>query len=284
MKKKLTKNQFQKMVREEISNLVTETYGEIGKFIPAYQQNDATMGRISENERKHYWIEDYIPTGECGTEIQEKWIDKLADMLTNKMITVETMRILMAVRKKLGRGEELTEEDIWAIEDSNPEDRGENEDPIEGGIMALADIADGRFDEAKITKSVLRKMLEEEYQNVMEVSGWSDREKLDRGLGKTRGNLEISDELEFPDELEISDEEYGPSRFAEAIANLENMHGNLEGIVAVVDEAAGPNESTRELTDLRDKLEKIIDNIKALPGAPLGTDVAMSHWGRDPES
>ena len=94
MKKKLTKNQFRKMIQEEISNLVTETYGEIGKFIPAYQQNDATMGRISENERKHYWIEDYIPTGECGTEIQEKWIDKLADMLTNEMITVETMRIL----------------------------------------------------------------------------------------------------------------------------------------------------------------------------------------------
>tara|TARA_Y100000310_G_scaffold186798_1_gene186926 strand:+ start:863 stop:1708 length:846 start_codon:yes stop_codon:yes gene_type:complete len=281
MKKKLTKNQFQKMVREEISNLVTETYGEIGKFIPAYQQNDATMGRISENERKHYWIEDYIPTGECGTEIQEKWIDKLADMLTNEMITVETMRILMAVRKKLGRGEELTEEDIWAIEDSNPVDRGENEDPIEGGIDALADFADGRFDEAKITKSVLRKMLEEEYQNVMEAGGekWP-KIAMNKAL-RSSARLKAAEDSD-DDEFHISDEEYGPSRFAEVIADLENMHTNLEGIIAVIDEAAGPNEPTRALTGLRAILDGIIGDIKELPNAPLGNAIAMAGW--DPES
>ncbi len=269
------------MVREEISNLVTETYGEIGKFIPAYQQNDATMGRISENERKHYWIEDYIPTGECGTEIQEKWIDKLADMLTNEMITVETMRILMAVRKKLGRGEELTEEDIWAIEDSNPVDRGENEDPIEGGIDALADFADGRFDEAKITKSVLRKMLEEEYQNVMEAGGekWP-KIAMNKAL-RSSARLKAAEDSD-DDEFHISDEEYGPSRFAEVIADLENMHTNLEGIIAVIDEAAGPNEPTRALTGLRAILDGIIGDIKELPNAPLGNAIAMAGW--DPES
>jgi len=281
MKKKLTKNQFRKMVREEISNLVTETYGEIGKFIPAYQQNDATMGRISENERKHYWIEDYIPAEECDTEIQEKWIDKLVDMLTNEMITVETMKILMAVRKKLGRGEELTEEDIWAIEDSNPVDRGENEDPIEGGIDALADFADGRFDEAKITKSVLRKMLEEEYQNVMEAGGekWP-KIAMNKAL-RSSARLKAAEDSD-DDEFHISDEEYGPSRFAEVIADLENMHTNLEGIIAVIDEAAGPNESTSALTGLRAILDGIIGDIKELPNAPLGNAIAMAGW--DPES
>tara|TARA_R110002126_G_scaffold263981_2_gene406878 strand:- start:544 stop:882 length:339 start_codon:yes stop_codon:yes gene_type:complete len=110
----------------------------------------------------------------------------------------------------------------------------------------------------KIKLDQLKKIIREELAGELSENTSND-DSEGNAAGLERGNtLDVTDSDDEKDSNvsgmgKISEEE-GSSDLAEAIAALEAMHQNLEGIIA---------------------------RLKEDPNAPLGTDVAMAHWGLD---
>jgi len=223
-KQKLTKNQFRKMIQEEISKLTLEAeamsqisedgnYHEIGSQIgdqPDYH-NNLGMGTISEDESEGentYWVQKYD---------EAAWEKLMDEMVEDERLTINTANLLTMARHKLMP---LTPEDIDVIELSHP----------------TAGRSDKFSESKKITKGMILQMLQEEFQNIMSEGEYED------AINALAGDAEEAEE-----EIESTE-------FAESIAALETMHQNLEGI---------------------------IDRLKEVPGAPLGTDIAMALSGLD---
>jgi len=95
-----------------------------------------------------YWIEDYEG---------EEWIDILGRLLIQNKLTPGTgnsLDLLMRAKRKLRDGQELEQEDIDVIEDSHPT-KGRTDE--------------NQFSESKkLTRSMLKTILQEEYRNVVE--------------------------------------------------------------------------------------------------------------------
>ena len=89
---------------------------------------------------------------------------------------------------------------------------------------------------SKLTKNQLRKLIQEEFQNIMSEGEYEDA--INALAPRSGGQAEEGES----------------AKFADAIAALEIMHQNLEGIIA---------------------------QLRELPGAPLGTDIAMAHSSLD---
>ena len=110
----------------------------------------------------------------------------------------------------------------------------------------------------KIKLDQLKKIIREELAGELSENASnmaSERDAAASEGGNTLDVIDTGDEKDSNDSDmgEISEDE-DSSDLAEAIAALEVMHQNLEGI---------------------------IDRLKEDSNAPLGTDVAMAHWGLD---
>jgi hypothetical protein len=110
----------------------------------------------------------------------------------------------------------------------------------------------------KIKLDQLKKIIREELAGELSENASNDASEEDAAESEGGNTLDVIDSGDEKDSNvsgmgSISEEE-GSSDLAEAIAALETMHQNLEGI---------------------------IDRLKEDPNAPLGTDVAMAHWGLD---
>ena len=106
----------------------------------------------------------------------------------------------------------------------------------------------------KIKLDQLKKIIREELAGELSENTSNNDGELANAIGEPDdGQIGDKAEEDNNDMSKLAEEE-GSSDLAKAIADLETMHQNLEGI---------------------------IDRLKEDPNAPLGTDVAMAHWGLD---
>jgi hypothetical protein len=112
----------------------------------------------------------------------------------------------------------------------------------------------------------------------------TERDSMDESKKITKGMVLKMLREEFQNVMSEDDEEEESTEFAEAIAALERMRGKLKGIAAEIADFRGARRESNALNAQIDNLEGIIDRLKEVPGAPLGTDIYMAHPGLDPES
>lgn len=272
-KSKLTKNQFRKMIQEEISKLTLEA--ETMRIDPrdvshARKHPEADSGFLEGLEKIFVELERSGRTaGEYAVNIAHKlgyknyfspydWTEPVAkhprsgisgdksgfwkrfneekERLGDKF-PYEVVDTLAADYGDVGGDAEG--DDRWKIVKKDVAENNYHEigsPPNPKNNLGMGSISEKK---TKITKGMILQMLQEEFQNIMSEGEYED------AINALAGDAEEAEE-----DIESTE-------FAEAIAALETMHQNLEGIIA---------------------------RLKEVPGAPLGTDIAMALSGLDPES
>lgn len=232
-KQKLTRNQFRKMIQEEISNLAENNYHEIGA--PPNPKNNLGMGSISEDEEEG---ENKPPESALRKLAGSDEIKGFLDLYTGNRgksgnWIVRKVGDRVELRPTVDFAQALSK---WFIRDQR--------DPAWTIEFREATEEDSMDESKKITKGMVLKMLREEFQNVM----FEDDDEDDAEENAiSHAWLGADHDREEEEGVELTE-------FAESIAALETMHQNLEGI---------------------------IDRLKEVPGAPLGTDIAMALSGLD---
>jgi len=262
---KLTRNQFRKMIQEEISNLtdlVLEEEGDVAADDEeegeeeededaAMAKGDAAQPPEDNNDMSKLQTEKKLTKGMGSiSEDEDEGENKPPESALRKIAGSDDIHQFLLLRdenkgnagswvvKKVGDRVELRPTVDFAEALSKWFIKNER-DPAWTIEFRETTERDSMDESKKITKGMVLKMLREEFQNVM------------------------SEDDEYGDDIDWLGGEEDEGAKAKAIAQLEILYGELEG-------------------EPQRNLEVFIDWLKDLPGAPLGNAIAMAGW--DPES